>query len=323
MNNLTPKQVLKNSQPSSLTDSLWDNHDYRHQGDCFSGSLVTVFAFEGQQVRFVGTSEKPEWVAADVCGILGLDTSLAVNGRPDRPNSGLDSDEKGTAIVSTPGGNQEMLTVTEPGLYRLLSSKSRKPIAKRFQRWVFHQVLPSIRKTGSYSLEDAPTERMRLELELIRAKQHYQDTGHAIALSTSPAMLQWLRGETPAPPKLEYRDRFVDPATGQEVGSSSGRSLTQLIADAGLNPKSGRDRQLIKKILKSNGFDDDRKQRWVSASYLHEYPVLEEELYQQALKVVLTELGEGNSQPNLFVHSLQQASLKEGNTRRSLQGEEP
>ena len=88
-------------------------------------------------------------------------------------------------------------------------------------------------------------ERMRLELELIRAKQHYQDTGHAIALSTSPAMLQWLRGETPAPVKVEYRDRFVDPATGQEVGSSSGRSLTQLIADAGLNPKSKRDRQLI------------------------------------------------------------------------------
>ncbi len=166
-------------------------------------------------------------------------------------------------------------------------------------------------------------ERMRLELELIRAKQHYQDTGHAIALSTSPSMLQWLRGEAPPPKEIEVRDRFVDPATGQEVGSSSGRSLTQLIADAGLNPKSGRDRQLIKKILKSNGFDYDRGQRWVSASYLREYPVLPDEMYQQALKVVLTDLGESNSQPNLFVHSLQQATLKEGKTRRSLQGEEP
>ncbi len=109
---------------------------------------LSVFAFEGYEVRFVGTAENPEWVAADVCSILGLDTSIAINGRPDRPNSGLDFDEKGTAIVSTLGGNQEMLTVTEPGLYRLLSSKSRKPRAKRFQRWVFHQVLPSIRKTG-------------------------------------------------------------------------------------------------------------------------------------------------------------------------------
>lgn len=171
--------------------------------------------------------------------------------------------------------------------------------------------------------QNAEIERMKLELELIRTKQHYQDSGHAIALSTSPAMLQWLRGEAPPPKEIEVRDRFVDPATGQEVGSSSGRSLTQLIADAGLNPKSKRDRQLIKKILKSNGFDYDRGQRWVSALYLREYPVLPDEVYQQALKVVLTDLGESNSQPNLFVHSLQQASLNPSNTRRNLQGEEP
>ena len=164
--------------------------------------------------------------------------------------------------------------------------------------------------------QNVEIERMKLDLALIQAKQRYQDTGYAIQLSTSPAMLQWLRGEAPPPKEIEVRDRFVDSATGQELGSSSGRSLTQLIVDAGLNPKSQRDRQLIKKILKSNGFDHD-------ASYLREYPVLEEELYQQALKAVLTELGESNSQPNLFVHSLQQASLKEGNTRRNLQREEP
>lgn len=188
----------------------------------------------------------------------------------------------------------------------------------------FDKALQALKELTSQAQAQAQEiERMKLELQLIKAKQYYQDTGHAIALSTSPAMLQWLRGEAPLPKEIKYRDRFVDPTTGQEIGTSSRRSLTQLIADAGLNPKSGRDRQLIKKILKSNGFDYDRGQRWVSASYLREYPVLEEELYQQALKVVLTDLGESNSQPNLFVHSLQQASLKEGNTRRSLQGEEP
>lgn len=107
--------------------------------------------FEGRQVRFVGTVENPEWIAADICNILDLDTSLAVNGRPDREGSGLDSDEKGTAVVSTLGGAQEMLTVKEAGLYRLIF-KCRKPIAKRFQRWIAHDVLPSIRRTGSYSL---------------------------------------------------------------------------------------------------------------------------------------------------------------------------
>jgi prophage antirepressor-like protein len=44
-----------------------------------------------------------------------------------------------------------MLTVTEPGLYRLIF-KSRKPVAKRFQRWVLHEVLPSIRKIGKYEI---------------------------------------------------------------------------------------------------------------------------------------------------------------------------
>lgn len=158
--------------------------------------------------------------------------------------------------------------------------------------------------------ENLETERMRLELELIRAKQHYQDTGHAIALSTSPAMLQWLRGEAPPPPKVEYRDRFVDPATGREIGSTSGRSLTQLVADAGLNPKSSGDRTRVKKILKSCGFDYDKMQRWVSASYLREYPVLDDDTYQAVLRAVLTEIALDGSQPNLFIQSLeQQATL--------------
>lgn len=283
---------------------------------------LSVFAFEGHQVRFVGTAENPEWVAADVCSILGLDTSIAINGRPDRPNSGLDFDEKGTAIVSTLGGNQEMLTVTEPGLYRLLSSKSRKPIAKRFQRWVFHQVLPSIRKTGSYSLQDAQIERMKLELELIKAKQHYQDSGYAIQLSTSAALLRWLRGEAPPPKEIEYRDRFLDSATGQEINGAIGKSLTQLISDAGLNPKSTRDRNRVKKILKSLGFDYDKMQRWSTASYLREYPVLEDGVYDLALKQVLDQLVEGESQPNLFLHSLQQAALTRGKTTGKLKGEE-
>lgn len=171
------------------------------------------------------------------------------------------------------------------------------------------------------SAQNPETERMKLELELIRAKQHYQDTGHAIALSTSPAMLQWLRGETPPPPKIEYRDRFVDPATGQEIGSSSGRSLTQLIADAGLNLKSSRDRNRVKKILKCCGFDYDKMQRWVSASYLREYPVLDDDTYQVVLKAVLAEVTESESQPNLFVHSLERAALSSGNVSNHLKGE--
>jgi prophage antirepressor-like protein len=109
-------------------------------------SNLSVFAFEEKEVRFVGTAEKPQWVASDVCNCL----EIRVSGVSEAIAS-LEDDEKGNANVVTLGGEQEMLTVTEPGLYRLIF-KSRKPVAKRFQRWVFHEVLPAIRKTGSYSL---------------------------------------------------------------------------------------------------------------------------------------------------------------------------
>ncbi|MGH2416380.1 MAG: BRO-N domain-containing protein, partial [Microcystaceae cyanobacterium] len=118
-------------------------------------SNLAVFTFENQQVRFVGTIEKPEWIAQDVCHVLGIKrTSDAI--------SPFENDEKGAVTIRTPGGDQEMLTVTEPGLYRLIF-KSRKPVAKRFQRWVFHEVLPSIRKTGSYTLPQPEGERLKLE----------------------------------------------------------------------------------------------------------------------------------------------------------------
>ena len=64
----------------------------------------------------------------------------------------LDDDEKGVHTVRTLGGNQELMVVNEPGLYHL-TFKSRKPEANAFRRWVFHEVLPSIRKTGSYSVK--------------------------------------------------------------------------------------------------------------------------------------------------------------------------
>ncbi|MEG3837587.1 BRO family protein [Microcoleus sp. Z1_C3] len=69
---------------------------------------------------------------------------------------------------------QPMLTVTEPGMYRLLL-KSRKPIAKRFKRWVFHEVLPAIRKTGYYS-----TDRSHDNSEFSELEQSLETAKHEI-----------------------------------------------------------------------------------------------------------------------------------------------
>ena len=96
------------------------------------------------QVRVQELDNELWFVAKDVCECLGLgDTSKAV-GR-------LDADEKGTNSIPTPGGHQNLLTVNEYGLYSLVLS-SRKPEAKEFKRWITHDVIPAIRKTGSYSI---------------------------------------------------------------------------------------------------------------------------------------------------------------------------
>jgi prophage antirepressor-like protein len=112
--------------------------------------LTLVYPETQAKVRVVGSPESPEWVAADVCAVLGIrDTSMALRDFGD--------DEKGTSSVGTPGGIQEVLTVREPGLYRLIF-KSRKAEAERFRRWVCHEVLPAIRRTGTYSLPSAPAQ---------------------------------------------------------------------------------------------------------------------------------------------------------------------
>ena len=111
---------------------------------------VIPFNFGKQQVRTLLIDEQPWFVAADVCASLSIaNVSLAVNGRADRDTDGLDEDEKGIATVNTPSGTQEMLVVNESGLYALIF-KSRKAEAKRFKKWVTAEVLPAIRKHGSY-----------------------------------------------------------------------------------------------------------------------------------------------------------------------------
>lgn len=139
-----------------------------------------MFMFEAHAVRVAGTAEEPRFVVADVCAALEL-------GRTNDAVSGLDADEKGTDTIRTPGGPQEMLTVTEPGLYALLA-RSRKPAAKRFDRWVRHEVLPSIRRTGAYSAAPVPETRAQLMARaLLAANEELTETRQALALAAPKA----------------------------------------------------------------------------------------------------------------------------------------
>lgn len=110
------------------------------------------FEFEGFQLRFVGTPDNPEWVGADVISLLYPNSAPK-----DRSNylSNIPSEWKGMKKVHTPGGAQDMVTLFEPGLYALIA-RSNSPIAVPFQKWVYEDVLPSIRQTGSYSIALPP-----------------------------------------------------------------------------------------------------------------------------------------------------------------------
>jgi prophage antirepressor-like protein len=111
-------------------------------------SSLAPFAFEGRQVRVITDEQGAPWfVAADVCSVLDI-------GNPRQAMSRLDEDEKGVISTDTPGGEQSMTTVNEPGLYNLVLG-SRKPQARRFKRWVTHEVLPAIRRTGRYAIPGA------------------------------------------------------------------------------------------------------------------------------------------------------------------------
>ena len=115
---------------------------------------IQKFDFKGAPLRtLTDKAGEPWFVAKDVCDILGLENSR-------KATAELDSDEKNTVTLSDGiAGNPNKTIISEPGLYRLVM-KSRKPEAKEFQRWVTHEVLPSIRKHGGYM---AGQERMTPE----------------------------------------------------------------------------------------------------------------------------------------------------------------
>lgn len=106
------------------------------------------------QIRVVTTDGEPWFVAKDVCDALGIDTNHI--------REALDDDEVNTLRITEGKGNPNKTIITEAGLYSLIL-RSRKPEAKAFKRWVTHEVLPSIRKSGGYMIakpEETPEEIM-------------------------------------------------------------------------------------------------------------------------------------------------------------------
>ena len=108
---------------------------------------IVPFKFDDWNVRTVTIDGEPWVFARDAGDILGIANVREVVRR-------FPENEKGVTTADTPGGKQEMTILNEPGIYRLIF-QSRKPDAERIKAWVFNEVLPQIRRTGSYAPEPA------------------------------------------------------------------------------------------------------------------------------------------------------------------------
>lgn len=112
--------------------------------DSIVSNSLQLFQNAGFKVRVIMRDSEPWFVAKDVCECLDLANSRDAVSR-------LDDDEKGVGKADTLGGSQDMMLISESGLYTLVM-RSNKPEAKVFRKWVTSEVLPSIRRTGSYGI---------------------------------------------------------------------------------------------------------------------------------------------------------------------------
>lgn len=128
---------------------------------------IIPFSYEDHSIRSVHIDSQPYFIASDVCKTLDLGKTYQAVGA-------LDEDEKTLMPVKQVSGQtREVWLINESGLYHLIF-KSRKPEAQAFRKWVTSEVLPALRKTGSYQVPAADRPGAQLTLPFIDA-DHYID----------------------------------------------------------------------------------------------------------------------------------------------------
>ena len=118
------------------------------------------FNFENYNVRALMINDEPYWVGKDVAIVLGYMKPT------DAVRKHVDVEDRGISKIETPSGVQEMTVINESGLYSLILS-SKLSSAKKFKRWVTSEVLPALRRTGSYKLPDNPMDILKLTYEAL------------------------------------------------------------------------------------------------------------------------------------------------------------
>lgn len=178
---------------------------------------IQRFDFRGASLRTLTDEEGEPWfVLKDCMSILDL-------GNPTETVKMFDDDEFSTTeVIDSIGRRQQAYIISEPGLYRLVM-RSRKPEAKEFQRWVTHEVLPQIRKTGGYIPTTAADDDMTILAKAVMIGQR-----------TMEAQKQKIAEQQTRIVELEPKARFAD-----AVAASDGTCLVGELA----------------KMLRQNGMD--------------------------------------------------------------------
>lgn len=148
---------------------------------------LSVFRFDGSDVRTVIVDGEPWWIGNDVARVLGYAN----------PAAAIAKHTKGVAKrypLSTAGGVQEFRILSEPDMLRLVVA-SNLPSADRFERWVFEDVLPTIRKTGTYAAAPALPQNYSAALRELAAEVEQREALEAKVAADAP--------------KVEYIDTFV------------------------------------------------------------------------------------------------------------------
>ena len=199
---------------------------------------LQIFTYQQNAVRTVERDGEPWFVLKDVCDVLGISKYRDVSER-------LDADEREPVKVDTPGGPQMMTAVNESGLYNVIL-RSDKPEAKPFRKWVTSEVIPAIRRHGSYSQKPlTPAEQLLAQANVLVEQERRQTSQEETAEKTSRAI------EMIAAPAASTRD------TWQE---ETGKAIRQMCAEYALNYHSTTG-DLYKELEGRAGIDLDARKR--------------------------------------------------------------
>lgn len=213
------------------------------------------------EIRTTIVDGEPYFVGKDVAEVLAYkETAKAIREH-------VDDDDKGVSVLDTPGGKQKMVVINESGLYGLVFG-SKLPTAKKFKHWVTSEVLPTIRKTGSYSIPKVtpnPHYRTRMIGTAIRdvgktseALEKVSGVAHGMALAVSMNLVGEAYGVDMAPCKallpaaeevsyLNASDIAERIGLKCKTGAPNAAAANKLLAKHGLQERRGKDWHLTEK----------------------------------------------------------------------------